>query len=90
MVVTFAPRRSGRHLAICRELDCRYSQSVRIRLLWCQTLDEVLVHVRGPDDIDFWLNPPKALARYAFEHPFALISVYPAGPPEFQGMPLAA
>lgn len=89
MIVTFGPSRGSRRLAAYRELDCRYSQSLRIRLLWHPARDQVLVHVRGPDGTDFWLNPPKALARYAFEHPFALASVYPM-PPEPQSAPFAA
>jgi hypothetical protein len=86
-----ASRRYGkcRRLATCRELDCRDSQSLRVRLLWCSARDQVLVHVHGPDGTDFWLNPPKALARYAFEHPFALVRVYPMSP-EPQAAPFAA
>jgi hypothetical protein len=90
VVVTFGPSRSSRRLATCRELDRRDSQSFRVRLLWRQARDEVLVHVDGPDGTDFWLNPPKALARYAFEHPFALVDVYRMVPPELRGAPLAA
>jgi hypothetical protein len=77
MIVRFGPgRRTGSRTA-CRELDSRDSHGFRIRLLWRELCDEVLVHVSGADGTDFWLCPPKALARYAFEHPFALVKVYP-------------
>jgi hypothetical protein len=89
MIVTFGPSRSSRRLATCRELDCRNSQSLRIRLLWRPAHDQVLVHVTGPDGTDFWLIPPKARARYAFEHPFALEHVYPMRS-EPQSAPFAA
>ena len=90
MIVSFGP---GRHVSprmMCRELDSRDSQFFRIRLLWRELCDEVLVHVRGADGTDFWLCPPNSLARYAFEHPFALVDVYPAVPPSFEGARLAA
>jgi len=89
MIVTFGPSRSRRRLAACRELDCRDSQSLHVRLLWRPAHNQVLVHVHGPDGTDFWLNPPKALARYAFEHPFALAHMYPLYP-EPQAAPFAA
>ncbi|HEY3261253.1 MAG TPA: hypothetical protein VGJ95_13450 [Pseudonocardiaceae bacterium] len=43
---------------------------------------------RAAGGTEFWLSPPKALARYAFEHPFAVVSVYPLRPSVFQDPPL--
>lgn len=97
MIVTFGRKRHAvarkadpDRWITCRELDARQSCGLTVRLLWDGRRDRVLVHVRpAGDGAEFVLNPPKSMARYAFEHPFGVAHLF-AVTPGLRIRPLAA
>jgi hypothetical protein len=55
-----------------RELDCRTSDGVNVRLLWNSVADEVVVAVHDArTDESFEVGVERADALLAFHHPFA-------------------
>jgi hypothetical protein len=63
-----------------RELDCRTSDGINVRLLWNSVADRVLVAVHDTrNDEAFEIQVAAADALLAFHHPYAYANCPPAG-----------